>query len=80
MDRGPCRAPPHQQRHAGVIHQARGTADSGESLDRWLVQHHYTQWVKYEPATRFWHFQTIGAAVYAVVALALCAATVLVGA
>ena len=42
-----------------------------------LAKLHYTDWVSYQPASRFWHFQTVEASTYVVVALLLAVGTVL---
>jgi hypothetical protein len=42
----------------------------------WLSQHHYTQWVSYQPAARFWHFQLIEGGWLLALSLILIAATV----
>jgi hypothetical protein len=51
---------------------------SGQPLDfsRWLGQHGYTEWVSFQPASRFWHFQLVEAGCYVVLAAALGAAAV----
>jgi hypothetical protein len=41
-----------------------------------MAQHHYTNWVSYQPDGRFWHFQTIEGAAYLVLAGLLGAATI----
>jgi hypothetical protein len=45
-------------------------------LQRWPFQHGYTQWVAYQPESRFWHFQAIEGAGLLVASLLLGAATV----
>jgi hypothetical protein len=55
-----------------------GGSGSGSSagFDAWLTQHHYTQWVSYQPDSRFWHFQSVEAAAYMVLAVGLGLATI----
>jgi hypothetical protein len=61
----------------GLYNQARADGvNSDGSFRAWLVRHGYTDWSSYQPDTRFWHFQTIEASAYAVLALLLAAATV----
>lgn len=43
-------------------------------FDTWLRQHHYRTWVSYQPEDRFWHFQTIEAGAYLILAIILAAA------
>ncbi len=50
--------------------------NSPPTFDRWLAQHHYTEWTSYEPNSRFWHFQIVESACYVVVALLVAGATV----
>ena len=42
----------------------------------WLSVHHYIYWVSYQPASRFWIFQVIAAAILVVLAALLVFATV----
>ena len=49
---------------------------SSEGFDAWLSQHHYTNWVAYQPESRFWHFQIIEASAYVGLAVLLAAGTV----
>jgi hypothetical protein len=51
-------------------------ANSINAFNTWMAQHHYTNWVSYQPDSRFWHFQTIEGAGYLVLALLLGAATI----
>jgi hypothetical protein len=55
-----------------------GASGSGSSagFDAWLTQHHYTQWVSYQPDGRFWHFQIVEATAYVVLAVVLGLATI----
>jgi hypothetical protein len=41
-----------------------------------MARHRYSEWASYQPNSRFWHFQTIEAASYVVLALLLAAATI----
>jgi ABC-type transport system involved in multi-copper enzyme maturation permease subunit len=50
---------------------------SPEQFNAYLTQHHYSQWLSYRPNTWFWHFQTIEASGYALLAVLLAIATVL---
>jgi len=43
---------------------------------RWLSVHHYIYWVGYQPASRFWIFQVIAAAILTLLAALLALATV----
>jgi len=56
----------------------RGTIPSPDQFDSWMTQHHYSQWVSYQPNSWFWHFQTIEASGYTILAVLLATATVLV--
>jgi hypothetical protein len=53
-----------------------GGSASPEGFHNWLTQHHYTQWVSYQPDSRFWHFQGIEATTYLVLAVALGLGTI----
>jgi hypothetical protein len=55
-----------------------GTIPSPGQFDTWMTQHHYSQWVSYQPNSWFWHFQTIEASGYAILAVLLAIATVLI--
>lgn len=56
---------------------ARGSGgDSATSWRTWLSAHHYTEWVSFQPDSRFWHFQAIEASAYVALAGLLAAATV----
>ncbi|MCU1657301.1 MAG: hypothetical protein JWO57_1957 [Pseudonocardiales bacterium] len=54
----------------------RGSLPPGVDFHAWLAQHGYTEWVTYQPGSRFWHFQTIEASCYVVLALLLAGATI----
>jgi hypothetical protein len=60
-----------------VLTATRGTPPTPAQYDTYLNQHHYTQWVSYRPNTWFWHFQTIEASGYIIVAALLAITTVL---
>jgi hypothetical protein len=47
-----------------------------QPLLRWLSQHHYTFWVAYQPASRYWLFQFIECGTLVLLALTLAVATV----
>lgn len=55
-----------------------GAIPSPEKFNAWLAQHQYSLWVSYRPNDWFWHFQTVETAGYAVLAILLAAATVLI--
>lgn len=57
---------------------ARQASPPGERIDfeAWLNGHGYTEWVKYQPNNRFWHFQIVEASAYVVLAMVLAGATV----
>lgn len=55
-----------------------GTPPSPDQFNAYLAQHHYSQWVSYRPDGWFWHFQTVEASGYAILAIVLAVATVLV--
>jgi hypothetical protein len=46
------------------------------SFQAWLSLHHYTQWISYQPAARFWPFQLIEGGWLLALSLILIAATV----
>lgn len=54
-----------------------GTIPSPDQFNAYLAQHHYSQWVSYRPNGWFWHFQTVEASGYALLAILLAVATVL---
>lgn len=47
-----------------------GASSNGE---RWLSLHHYTFWVAYQPADRFWIFQAVVGGVLLALAVLRCA-------
>jgi hypothetical protein len=55
-----------------------GTSPSPDQFDAYLAQHHYSGWVSYRPNGWFWHFQTVEASGYAILAILLAVGTVLV--
>jgi ABC-type transport system involved in multi-copper enzyme maturation permease subunit len=55
-----------------------GRIPTPDQFDTWMTQHHYSQWVSYQPNSWFWHFQTVEASSYAILALVLAVATVLI--
>jgi len=55
-----------------------GTIPSPDQFETWMTQHHYSRWVSYRPNGWFWHFQTVEASGYAILAILLAAATVLI--
>lgn len=60
----------------GLFRQARADgANSDQAFTAWLTRHGYTQWSSYQPGSRFWHFQSIEASAYGLLALLLTAAT-----
>jgi len=54
-----------------------GIIPSPDQFNAWL-QHHYSQWVSYQPNGWFWHYQTVEASGYAILAVLLAVATVLI--
>jgi ABC-type transport system involved in multi-copper enzyme maturation permease subunit len=55
-----------------------GTLPTPGQFNAYLAQHHDTQWVSYRPNGWFWHFQTVEASGYAILAILLAVAAVLV--
>jgi hypothetical protein len=55
-----------------------GTIPSPDQFQAYLTTHHYSQWVSYQPNNWFWHFQIIEASGYAILAILLAVATVLI--
>jgi ABC-type transport system involved in multi-copper enzyme maturation permease subunit len=55
-----------------------GTPPSPDQFETWMTNHHYSRWVSYRPNGWFWHFQTVEASGYAILAILLAAATVLI--
>lgn len=55
-----------------------GTDPSPDQFHAWTIQHHYSQWVSYRPNGWFWHFQIVEASGYAILAVLLAVATVLI--
>jgi hypothetical protein len=54
-----------------------GTPPTPNQFDAYMTQHHYSQWLSYRPNNWFWHFQTIEATGYSILALLLATVTVL---
>jgi len=52
------------------------TSKSGTSEAAWMSLHHYTYWLSYQPADRFWYFQVITGAALAALATAFAMMTV----
>jgi ABC-type transport system involved in multi-copper enzyme maturation permease subunit len=46
------------------------------TLDQVLAEHGVSSWVRYQPASRFWHFQIVETSAYVLLALLLASATV----
>ncbi len=61
-----------------VIAANRGTPPTLDQFNAWTTQHHYSQWVSYQPNNWFWHYQALEAAGYAVLAVLFAVATVLI--
>ncbi|MFG1807754.1 ABC transporter permease subunit [Streptomyces sp. NPDC049040] len=60
----------------GLFQRARTDGvNSDGAFDTWLAGHGYTQWSSYQPGNRFWHFQSIEASTYSILAVLLMAAT-----
>jgi hypothetical protein len=51
-------------------------ANSRDAYNTWLARNHFSDWVSYQPDSRFWHFQTIEGAAYVLLAVLLGAATI----
>lgn len=67
----------HHLNQSQVFEQARASgSDSPDKFQAWLNEHHYTNWVSYQPESRFWHFQIVEASAYVTLALLLGGATV----
>jgi hypothetical protein len=54
-----------------------GTPPSPDQLNAYLAQHHYSHWISYRPNGWFWHFQTVEASSYLILATLLAVVTVL---
>lgn len=61
-------------REAGAL--AANAANPRTAYDQWFVQHGYTYWSKFQPNSRFWHFQLVEGVAYLVLTLLLGVATV----
>jgi hypothetical protein len=55
-----------------------GTIPSPDQFNAYLAQHHYSEWVSNRPNGWFWHFQTLEASGYAILAILLAVATALI--
>jgi hypothetical protein len=67
----------HHLNQGRIFDQARASGvDSPDKFDAWMSQHHYTNWISYQPESRFWHFQIVEASAYVVLALLLGGATI----
>jgi hypothetical protein len=67
----------HHIARAQLLQAARAAgANSVDAFNTWMAQHDYTNWVSYQPDSRFWHFQSIEGAAYLVLAVLLGAATI----
>ena len=58
------------------MHAALGPQTSPAAAMHWLARHGYVTWQRYQPASRFWHFQLIESGWLLVLALLLGAATI----
>jgi hypothetical protein len=47
-----------------------------DQIDTWLTAHHYASWATYQPASRFWIFQSLEAALLVGLALLFATATI----
>lgn len=54
-----------------------GASPSPQQYHTYLTLHRYSQWVSYRPNDWFWHFQILEASGYAILAVVLAVATVL---
>ena len=61
-----------------VIAAYRGTPPPLDQFNAWMAEHHISEWVSYQPNKWFWHYQTIEATGYLVLAVLLALATVLI--
>lgn len=52
-----------------------GTGGQRVDVNQWLARHGWTEWVSFQPDSRFWHFQVIETSCYVVLAALLCWAT-----
>jgi hypothetical protein len=57
-----------------LARQATGVTDR-DTFTAWLTDHGYTSWTAYQPDSRFWHFQTLEASTYVLLAVLIGAAT-----
>ena len=54
----------------------KGVTATGSELPARLARHGYTEWISYQPESRFWHFQLIEGGWLLALALLLGVATV----
>jgi hypothetical protein len=76
---GPNGQPVSQSTINHVMQQAPASVQNSpdpNSFYTWLSLQHYTQWISYQPAARFWHFQLIEGGWLLALSLILIAATV----
>ncbi|HEY2985843.1 MAG TPA: hypothetical protein VGJ38_16925, partial [Jatrophihabitantaceae bacterium] len=67
----------HHLNPGSVFDQARASGvDSPDGFQAWMSQHGYTNWISYQPESRFWHFQVVEASAYVALALLLGGATI----
>ena len=57
-----------------ILHRLASRGMSQPAASAWLARHHYTLWVSYQPASRFWSFQLVEGAGLLVLALLMGAA------
>lgn len=55
-----------------------GASPTPQQYDAYMAQHHYSQWISYRPNSWFWHFQILEGAGFAILAVLLAVATVLI--
>jgi len=76
---GPDGKPVSQSTIDNVMHQVPASVQNSpdpNAFNAWLSLHHYTQWISYQPAARFWHFQLIEGGWLLALSLILIAATI----
>lgn len=59
-----------------ILGRAEAAHPTTVDVGSFMRQHGYTSWLSYQPASRFWHFQSIEAAAYVLLAVALGLLTV----
>jgi hypothetical protein len=60
----------------GRAYDAIGKTFANNATTRWLSLHHYTYWVSYQPASRFWVFQGVAGVILIGLAALLVFATI----